>query len=335
MARSFGRVLASIWDDEDFQAQTPTAQRMYVFLLSQPDLEHSGVIPLRPRRWAQSCTVLTPVLIAADLAGLAASRFIVIDEDTEEVLVRSLIRRDEVWKQPNVFKSACRHAMRVKSAAIREVLRSELDRLDLSSVKDEVRAYRDEAVQSLAKGSSNPSPTLPPTPPEGLSEPQPEPSGRPRGKGEGNGEGSGEGKRPSPKASESGPAPVRGLWPAIVRDEARDLAALTGEIQAIRRELGATWSAAAIERALTDPAVARHPWHEIRAAALAVARDPESKAPGRVTHDGPWWHLGDPGRPDPRPPWCGGCRESTRRLEDEDGYDAGPCPRCNPRARSA
>jgi 5-methylcytosine-specific restriction endonuclease McrA len=35
------------------------------------------------------------------------------------------------------------------------------------------------------------------------------------------------------------------------------------------------------------------------------------------------------------PPWCEQCRESTRRLEDEDGYDAGPCPRCNPRAEAS
>jgi len=36
-----------------------------------------------------------------------------------------------------------------------------------------------------------------------------------------------------------------------------------------------------------------------------------------------------------RPDWCGECRESTRRLEDEDGYDAGPCPKCNPKARAS
>jgi hypothetical protein len=43
----------------------------------------------------------------------------------------------------------------------------------------------------------------------------------------------------------------------------------------------------------------------------------------------------DEARVPQRPPWCGGCRESTRRLEDEDGYDAGPCPECNPRAKAS
>lgn len=331
MARSFGRVLASIWDDEDFQALSRSAQCQYMFLLSQPDLEHSGVIPLRPRRWAQSCGSLTVEQIAADDAELARARFVVVDEDSEELLVRSLIRRDEVWKQPNVFKSACRHAVRVKSSAIRTELAAELDRLDLSSAKDEVRSYRDDALKALENPSGNPSPTLPPTHREPIAEPQPKPSRRPRGKGEGLGEGSGEGKPVSAKGSAGGPAQLR-MWPALVRDESRDLAALIAEIQAVRREMGASWSAPAIERVLADPAVTRHPWHEIRSAALDVARDPESKSPGRLAHDGPWWHQSEPGKPDPRPPWCGDCRETTRRLEDAEGWDAGPCPRCNPKA---
>jgi len=156
MGRSFGRVLASIWDDDDFQAVPRTAQCQYVFLLSQSDLEHSGVIPLRERRWAKSCDELTKDQIAEDLKALAAGRFIEVDEDTEELLVRSLIRRDEVWKQPNVFKSAAASVMAVKSARIKAVLYGELKRLDLSNASEEVRRVRDGLLAHLepfAKGS--------------------------------------------------------------------------------------------------------------------------------------------------------------------------------------
>lgn len=38
-------------------------------------------------------------------------------------------------------------------------------------------------------------------------------------------------------------------------------------------------------------------------------------------------------RPPERPPWCGACRESTRRVENEFGDDAGPCQKCNPQVR--
>src|SRR5690242_11920536 len=47
MPRSFGRVLASIWDDGDFRADlSPVGRFVYIFLFSQPDIDHAGVIPL-------------------------------------------------------------------------------------------------------------------------------------------------------------------------------------------------------------------------------------------------------------------------------------------------
>lgn len=161
MARSFGRVLAAIWDDEDFCALSPTAQRMYLFLLSQGDLEHSGLIPLRPRRWAKACTSLTPDQVAMDLKELAGARFVVADEDTEELLVRSLIRRDEVWRQPNVFKAAAASACAALSGPIKAVLHTEIGRLDLSAAAEDSRRVRQALLADLepfANPSGNPSP---------------------------------------------------------------------------------------------------------------------------------------------------------------------------------
>ena len=160
MARSFGRILAAIWDDEDFKALSPTGQRMYLFLLTQADLEHSGLIPLRERRWAKSCGALTADQVSADLKELAAGRFIVVDEDNEELLVRSLIRRDEVWKQPNVYKAAAISAVAAQSPAIKAVLHAETVRLDLSAANEDCRRVREGLLVSLepfAKGTGNPS----------------------------------------------------------------------------------------------------------------------------------------------------------------------------------
>ena len=60
--------------------------------------------------------------------------------------------------------------------------------------------------------------------------------------------------------------------------------------------------------------------------AIASEKDPKGRflAPPNGTPEAP-----------ARPAWCGECRESTRRLEDEDGYDAGPCLQCNPRAEAS
>ena len=192
MGRSFGRVLASIWDDEDFQLLPRTAQCQYVFLLSQSDLEHSGVIPLRERRWATSCDELTKEQIAEDLKALAAGRFIEVDEDTEELLVRALIRRDEVWRQPNVFKSAAASVMAVKSTRIKAVLCAELKRLDLSAASEEVARVRDGLIARLepfAKGS------------ERVAEGFAGGSRLEQGNGEGNGELVGDSPSPFPSSS--------------------------------------------------------------------------------------------------------------------------------------
>lgn len=76
------------------------------------------------------------------------------------------------------------------------------------------------------------------------------------------------------------------------------LRALVADVKAIRPE----WSERSIRRALTQPAVAERPTDVVRSAALAVARDPASHAPGRLEHDGPWWRLQTTPPPPPAPP---------------------------------
>lgn len=207
-ARKHGRILSSIWDDDDFRALQVDPQRMYMFLVSQPDLEQSGVIPLRERRWARSAAGLTPSDVTASLKVLETSNFVVIDEDTEELLVRSLIRRDNVWKQPNVFKAAAEQIFSVSSHKIKAVLHDELSRLDLGEANRDVQHLRDELVAYLepfAKGSGNPSGNPDGTPPGGI----------PKGSQEAPGKGSGYGP-----VVEDSPSPFPGPHPGAPRARA-------------------------------------------------------------------------------------------------------------------
>jgi hypothetical protein len=173
MARSFGRVLSSIWDDEDFRELPAASRLMYIFLLSQTDLEHSGIIPLRIQRWARDMG-LPLEDIAASLRELGESRFVIVDEVAGELLVRSLIRRDEIWRQPNVFKAAAVSARASKSAPIKGVLFAEVRRLDLTGIARETQAIRDSLLTHLEPfGNTSPTPT----------EPSPRPNGGPVGGG--------------------------------------------------------------------------------------------------------------------------------------------------------
>src|SRR5688572_25971360 len=103
MARSEARLLVEIWNDPDWRAMSQNAQWAYMFLISQHDLAHDGVIALRVRRWAQSANGLDVKALGEALRELERGNFVVIDRDCEELLIRSFIRRDKVYKQPNVL----------------------------------------------------------------------------------------------------------------------------------------------------------------------------------------------------------------------------------------
>ncbi|MFG3338679.1 hypothetical protein [Glycomyces sp. NPDC048151] len=128
MARTEARIYADLWDDADFLALEASAQRMYVYLLSQRDLTHCGSVALRVRRWADNLRAAVAA-IEGDLAQLAKARFVVVDFEREELLVRTHIRNDRVYKQPNLLRAARSALAAVTSPLLRAALAVELVRL--------------------------------------------------------------------------------------------------------------------------------------------------------------------------------------------------------------
>ena len=126
MARSEARVFVSIWDDPAFLALSPTQQRLYLFLLSQPDLDHTGVLSLRVKRWSSKSAGITQQMVEVDLKALEAARFVIVDTDTEELLIRSFVRRDRVYRQPNTLCSAIKQLGSVSSKRLRSELAVEV-----------------------------------------------------------------------------------------------------------------------------------------------------------------------------------------------------------------
>lgn len=175
MARTHGRVFCSIWDDDDFLVLSPEAKNVYQALVSQKDLTHAGTIFLRAPLWAELLGYSIEVMEAA-LEELRTAHFVVIDRRTFELLVRSLIRRDGVYKQPNVYKSAIEHIYMVSSRAIRAVLLSELTRLDESAMNAESRKAHHAVIDWLRGNSGSPSPN---PSRKGSGNPSPNPSGNP------------------------------------------------------------------------------------------------------------------------------------------------------------
>ncbi len=122
MARSHGRIDFGIWSNKAFRALSERAQRMYMVLFGQKDVNNAGVLPLMESRWAKYCDSMSVDDVRDALRQLEEARFVFVDEDTEELLIRSFIRGDGVVKQPNVFKNALKCAELVDSPKLREVL---------------------------------------------------------------------------------------------------------------------------------------------------------------------------------------------------------------------
>ena len=130
MARSYAAIHQRIWADPEWRALDLGAQHLYLLLISQPQMNLAGVLPLQLRKWAGCVADWDVERVSAALKRLSADRFTVVDEDTEEVLVRSLIRNDEAYKTPGMLKSILKSAEHTQGPALRRELAIELGRLD-------------------------------------------------------------------------------------------------------------------------------------------------------------------------------------------------------------
>lgn len=129
MARDYGRFKITIWQNEDFLNLSFGAQRLYFYLASQSKLDMAGVTPWRPRMVMRSASDLTEATVAEHLAELERAVFVLLDEDTDELLVRSFIRNDEVLRSPNLAKAMVKAWRGIDSETLRAVVAHEVGRL--------------------------------------------------------------------------------------------------------------------------------------------------------------------------------------------------------------
>ncbi|MEV5360595.1 hypothetical protein AB0K45_09650 [Micrococcus luteus] len=141
MANAFGMIDESIWRrDREFRALPRGAQCTFLQLLSQRDVDTAGVLTLHVDLLAKGCDEITPEDIRHDLKTLEAARFVFVDDDTDELLIRSYVRRVTA-KSPNALKSALKLSRTLASPKLRHVLAGELRRIgkaDTTAVADEI-----------------------------------------------------------------------------------------------------------------------------------------------------------------------------------------------------
>jgi hypothetical protein len=144
MANAAALINEGLWrKDKEFQRLPRLAQCTFCQILSQKDLDTAGGLTLHLELLAKACDELTVEQLMADLAVLEERRFVFVDYDTDELLVRSYVRLVSAvgGAKNRAWLSVPKNARLIASPKLRHELAVELRRVrrqDASELADEI-----------------------------------------------------------------------------------------------------------------------------------------------------------------------------------------------------
>lgn len=147
MARDFQSVNVAIWNDPDFRRLPPPAQHLYMMLWTSPGLSYSGVHDWRPARLTGNSHGLETEQILTIADSLHARHFLVPDEGTEEILIRSWVRWDGLMRKPRMSISFVKAYRATASTTLRGVLVHELHKV--REYEPNLTAWADDRVSAI------------------------------------------------------------------------------------------------------------------------------------------------------------------------------------------
>ena len=175
--RDHARVNLGIWGDDDFRNLTPVEQHLYFVLWTSPNLSYCGSGDWLPKRLAKFAGGWTPDQVEASVVGLEHEKFVIVDRDTDEFLLRSWVKHDGLWKTPNMAVSVANARAALGSQVLRGVVVHEMTKL--KSKHPDSGSWRREAVASmLEQDDVDPSEIQTINPPQGLAQPLGQPLAR-------------------------------------------------------------------------------------------------------------------------------------------------------------
>jgi hypothetical protein len=131
MARSYATITVRIHED-DFKLLPAGPRCLYFLLVTQADIAACGYLPLTLRRWALDLAEEDRGNLTDWIKHLEAARFVLVDPDTEELLVRTFAKHDGGYKNPKRLLSVRSSANAVRSPFLRRALAEELGKLGIS-----------------------------------------------------------------------------------------------------------------------------------------------------------------------------------------------------------
>lgn len=129
MARNFAKLYVGIWSDERFKALTAQAQRLYIYLFGHQRLDNAGTLVWQPQVAVRAAADLTPQMIDQAMHELRQHRYIILDEDTGLLAVRSYVRNDETLKNSKNTTAFVKAWDTLDSDMLKSVIAHEVDRI--------------------------------------------------------------------------------------------------------------------------------------------------------------------------------------------------------------
>ncbi len=149
MPRDYAQIRQDMWSDDRWRALTAPAQWLYMLLLSDPRLTYAGVTDWHPGKLSQRAKECTGRDVVFAGFELAEAYFVVIDEDTEEVMIRSYLRHDPLMRNPRLAVTMAKDFGGVASNKIRAAIVWELQRLKRS--EPDLPAWEKPQVKTVLK----------------------------------------------------------------------------------------------------------------------------------------------------------------------------------------
>src|SRR5690606_17828214 len=110
-------------------------------------MSYAGVVDWRPKRIAALSSNGSAAEVEARAARLQAQGFVLVDDDTEEILVRSFVKHDGLLKHPKLPVSLALAFSAIGSRKIRRVVAFELQKH--FEREPDLAAWRHTQVQSI------------------------------------------------------------------------------------------------------------------------------------------------------------------------------------------
>lgn len=152
MARSYARIDVQRFHDDDWRALTLAEKAVFDMMLTHPKLSLCGALDLKYGSLCGYAPELDVDALSGILEALTDARFIAVDWDTDEAVIRTFVRHDGVLQNQNLGRGMWSAWVAVESPTLRQFV---LDNLPEQAWDDKFRPPEIAVNNGSSNGSSD------------------------------------------------------------------------------------------------------------------------------------------------------------------------------------